>query len=105
MTKIRYVEGQAEPPSISPDRTVLDAADVMERSHGTRVLVRMGDHFLGVLSEEDIVERVLKQGRRPDAVRVEDVMIRGREEHDGSLLLESSPSRRFFHYLDFEEDP
>jgi CBS domain-containing protein len=72
----------------SPRMTVLEAADAMERSHGTRLLVRDGSRLLGVLTERDIVEKVLAQGRRPDAVRVEDIMLAGWERPDGAVLVE-----------------
>jgi len=72
----------------TPHMTVLEAADVMERSHGTRLVVREGSRLLGVLTERDIVEKVLAAGRRPDAVRVEDIMHAGWQASDGTVLIE-----------------
>lgn len=79
-------------PIASPRMTVLEAADAMERAHGTRLVVRDGSRLLGILTERDIVEKVLRQGRRPDAVRVEDIMLAGFQRPDGTVLLEDEES-------------
>lgn len=68
--------------------TVLEAADAMERVHGTRLVIRNQDRFLGLLTEDDIVRKVLAAGLRPDIVRVADVMQAGWQKSDGTLLFE-----------------
>lgn len=74
----------------SPDMTVLEAADAMERSHGSRLLVQRDNRVIGVLTERDIVEKVLNAGRRPDLVTVDAIMSAGWEKGDGSILLEDT---------------
>lgn len=86
-------------PQGGPDMTILEAADAMERTHETRLVVRFGNRIVGLLTEEDIVRKVLAAGRRPDAVRVADIMMAGRELKDGSFLVEEEPVR----VLDGEE--
>ncbi len=71
-----------------PDMTVLEAADAMERAHRSQLFIRNRDQFLGVLTEADIVRKVLAEGRRPDLVRVSEIMSAGWQRTDGSLLLE-----------------
>jgi predicted transcriptional regulator len=70
--------------------TILEAADAMERAHGTRLLVREGSRFVGLLTEDDIVQKVLAAGRRPDLVRVDDIMSAGWEAADGTIILEEA---------------
>jgi CBS domain protein len=84
----RFAGLEGVDPVGSPHMTVLEAADAMERSHGTRLVVRDGQRLLGVLTERDIVEKVLARGRRPDAVRVEDIMLAGWQRSDGTVLVE-----------------
>jgi hypothetical protein len=68
--------------------TVLEAADAMERTRGTRLVVRNDTRMIGILTEEDIVRKVLATGRRPDSVRVGDIMVTGFPQPDGTLLLD-----------------
>lgn len=75
-----------------PDMTVLEAAQEMERAHRHQLLVRHENRLIGLLTEADIVRKVLAAGRRPDAVTIGDIMHAGRIQADGSLLLEDDPS-------------
>ena len=62
--------------SIGPDATVLDAVDMMcERRIGA-LLVATTQATLGILSERDVLKRVILEGREPDQTCVEDVMTR-----------------------------
>lgn len=84
-------------PFARPDMTVLEAAETLEHDHATRLLVRDADQIVGVLTEDDIIHKVLNAGLRPDLVHVSDIMHSGHPSRDGSgLLFESEPVTRLF---------
>ncbi len=59
---------------ISPDATVFEALQVLER-HGVGALLVMVDHKLtGVVSERDYTRKVALQGKNSKEVRVADIM-------------------------------
>ena len=60
--------------SIEADRTVLEAARLMmERSIGALHVVG-GEGLVGIISERDIMNRVVAVGRQPGTTRVSEVM-------------------------------
>jgi CBS domain-containing protein len=60
--------------SIEADRTVLEAARLMmERSIGALPVVG-GEGLVGIISERDIMNRVVAVGRQPGTTRVSEVM-------------------------------
>lgn len=74
----------------SPEMTALEAADAMERAHGSHLIVHRGNRIIGLLTERDIIEKVLNTGRRPDVVLVDDIMRAGYQRSDGAILLEDA---------------
>lgn len=58
------------------EHNVRDAARYMSDRRVGAVAVLMGDRLTGVLSERDIMSRVVARGLDPDAVKVGDVMTR-----------------------------
>lgn len=64
----------------SPEMTILEAADRMERIHDSKLLVEREGRVIGFLTERDIIQHVLARGNRPEQVTVWDVM---RESWDG----------------------
>jgi CBS domain-containing protein len=60
--------------SISPERTILTAVDAMCRLQVGVLLVTEGDMTLGILSERDVMRRVLLPRRDPATTVVQDVM-------------------------------
>ena len=58
------------------EHTVLEAARYMSERRVGAVAVLQGDRLSGVLSERDIMSRVVARGLDPDAVKVGDVMTR-----------------------------
>lgn len=72
----------------TPDMTITEAAEAMERSHARQILVGRGRTPVGLLSEEDIVARVLAAGLDPSTVRVRDVMERGVVRRDGAFQVD-----------------
>ena len=60
--------------TISPQITALEAATRMsERNIGSLVVMDEG-RLVGVVTERDILQRVVAQGRNPGATRVDEVM-------------------------------
>lgn len=60
--------------SIEPEATVLEAARTMKREKIGALLVMRGDKLLGILSERDILNRVVAEGRAPAEIPVHSVM-------------------------------
>jgi hypothetical protein len=71
----------AQQTSMTPDATVMEAAETMELRHSHHVLVARDQTLLGVLSAEDILNKVLAAGRDPRTVHVSDIMAAGRFDH------------------------
>jgi CBS domain-containing protein len=60
--------------SIEADRTVLEAARfMMEHRFGALPVLRDGE-LVGILSERDVMNRVVAAGRNPGATRISEVM-------------------------------
>ncbi len=59
---------------IRPDESVHEAACVMTRARCGSVLVMQPGHLLGILTERDLMTRVLARARDPATTRVEEVM-------------------------------
>lgn len=97
MNRLELGKSTLAAPFARPDMTVLEAAEALEHDHATRLLVRDAEEIVGVLTEDDIVQKVLNAGLRPDVVRVSDIMHSGHRSRDGSgLLFESEPVTRMF---------
>jgi len=63
------------PPVIAPDKTVVEAVETMKRHNVGSVLVgESDDRAVGIVSEADIVRKVLAEGTKPDTVKVEEIM-------------------------------
>jgi len=61
--------------SVGPQATVRDAARVMTGAHFTSVLImEPPDSLLGILTEHDLMTRVLAKGLNPDTTLVREVM-------------------------------
>jgi formate/nitrite transporter len=63
------------PPTIAPDKTVVEAVEAMKRhSVGSILVGESDDKAVGIVSEADIVRKVLAEGAKPDTVKVEEIM-------------------------------
>ncbi len=60
--------------SVAPSAPVVDAARTMREAKVGALLVADGSEYLGVISESDLVRRVLAVGGDVNHVRVSDVM-------------------------------
>ncbi len=62
--------------TVAPEASVRDAAGLM-RTNGTgAVLVLDGERLVGILTERDLMRRVIAEGREPGTTRVAEVMTR-----------------------------
>lgn len=63
------------PPMIAPDKMVVEAIEMMKRYRVGSVLVgESEDNAVGIVSEADIVRKVLAAGANLDTVKVEEIM-------------------------------
>jgi CBS domain-containing protein len=63
------------PPMIAPDKMVVEAIEMMKRYRVGSVLVgESEDNAVGIVSEADIVRKVLTAGANLDTVKVEEIM-------------------------------
>jgi CBS domain-containing protein len=76
---------------LSVDNTIRDASRYMSDKHVGAVVVIEGNRLVGVLSERDIMGRVVARGLDPDQARVGEIMTRDivvarpEESHDDGL--------------------
>jgi CBS domain-containing protein len=59
---------------IEPDKTVLDAAVLMNRAGYSCLLVTSGEDILGIVTERDLVRKVMAASLDPKATKVSEVM-------------------------------
>jgi CBS domain-containing protein len=74
----------------TPDMTINEAAETMERHHARQLLIGRGSTPVGVLTEEDIVAKVLALGLDPNRVRVADVMANGHLDRRGAFQVDDA---------------
>ncbi len=67
---------QKDPVGIEPDASASYAARLMAATHLSSLVVSRENHYLGILTEEDLVVRVIAAGRDPENTSVEQVMTR-----------------------------
>ena len=60
--------------TILPEATVCEAAQQMRAAKVGALLVRKGAHYLGIVSEADLVRKVLAEAAQPEHVSVQSVM-------------------------------
>jgi CBS domain-containing protein len=61
---------------IHPEETIRAAADALDAAGVGALLVMDAERIVGILSERDIVRRVIAKQRDPEKIRVRDVMTR-----------------------------
>jgi len=74
----------------TPDMTVNEAAEAMERFHARHMLVGRDGAPLGMVTEEDIVAKVLAPGLDPNEVHVADIMLAGHVAKNGSFMVDEA---------------
>ena len=59
---------------IAPETTVMEAANEMRASKIGALLVMRDDRLVGILTERDILNKVVAENRAPDEVEVHEIM-------------------------------
>jgi CBS domain-containing protein len=72
MSRIRL--GSKPPLTVGPDDTIVRAARAMVERHVGAAVVVEDERILGVVTERDVLQKVVAQGRDPALTRVCDVM-------------------------------
>ena len=62
--------------SVAPNTTVRDAAKKMTEKRVGSVLIMRGDKLEGIVTERDILNKVVSEGLNPDEVEVHNIMTR-----------------------------
>jgi len=62
------------PITVTPKNTVLDAAKLMKKEHIGSVIVSEKHKLVGILSEQDIIYKVIAEKKDPKKVIVEEIM-------------------------------
>ena len=62
------------PDRVLPDETVDNVSKMMETTRQSSLLVGTQAEAIGILSESDIIRKVLAEGKEPAKVRVEEIM-------------------------------
>ena len=73
MGQIKDVMTQS-PVTCEPDATVVDVAKLMEREDVGPIPVVEGDRLVGIVTDRDLVLRVIAPGRDPQQTSVKDVI-------------------------------
>ncbi len=60
--------------SISPDATVFQAIEMMDKKNVGALLVMEGDRLIGIISERDYTRKVILRGRRSRETKVAEIM-------------------------------
>jgi signal-transduction protein with cAMP-binding, CBS, and nucleotidyltransferase domain len=60
--------------SISPDASTQEAAQLMESKHVGCLLVKEGETFIGIITETDLIRKILAQGLQDKNPRVLEIM-------------------------------
>lgn len=64
----------ADVSTIAQDKTVLDAAAMMNERHIGALMVMNGDEIAGIFTERDVLNRVVAKKKDPAATRIREVM-------------------------------
>lgn len=65
----------AKPISVEPDRSIEDCAGVMVNSHVGSLVIIKDNRLVGIITEQDIVRKVVAKKMDPSKTFVKDVMI------------------------------
>ena len=94
---------------VAPETSVFDAARYMTQRNVGAVCVIEGDRLAGILSERDLMKRVMASGHDPKAVRVRDIMtakpvvVEASEDHQSCLKIMKQASVRHLPVVDGDQ--
>jgi len=63
------------PISVEPDKTIEECAQVMQNSHVGSLVILKGQRLAGIITEQDIVRKVIAKKLSPVKTKVKDAMI------------------------------
>jgi len=63
-----------KPVSVSPGITLQECANIMDENHVSTVIVRDNENSVGILSDQDIVRKVIAKGANPLNKKVKEFM-------------------------------
>ncbi len=89
------------PVTASPDETIQECAKRMSRQEVGSLVIEKKGTLLGIVSEKDIVERVVAQGKNPAEVKASEVMSKNlvtitpdKDIYDAILLMSNEEIRK-----------
>lgn len=94
---------------VAPETTIFDAAGYMAERNVGAVCVLEGDRLAGILSERDMMNRVIAPGRDPKSTRVREVMtakpvvVDAKESHEKCLKLMKQAKVRHLPVVDGDQ--
>ncbi|MCB1969917.1 MAG: CBS domain-containing protein [Geminicoccaceae bacterium] len=95
------IDGQQALCCVGPDSSAQEAAELMAERRIGAVLVMHDAKLVGILTERDMVFRVIAKGRNPQSTKVSEVMtadpITVKPSDSGTLALETMSERHFRH--------
>lgn len=75
MGKIKVLDAMTRKPvSISPDATILQCVKIMSKENVSSVIIHENDILKGIVTERDLVKKVIGEDLDPKKTRVKDVM-------------------------------
>ncbi|MEM7733865.1 MAG: CBS domain-containing protein [Pseudomonadota bacterium] len=91
---------KAPPSTVTEDQMVADAVTVMaERNYGAMIVVDDDDKVTGILTERDVVKRIVGAGKSADGMKVSDIMTRdpsvAREDDEIETWMKTMSQKRF----------
>ena len=66
----------SDPVTVPPNASVREIAKIMKEKNIGSVIVVENDRMVGIVTEEDLIRRVLAEGKDPERTRAADVMTR-----------------------------
>ncbi|MBI5065110.1 CBS domain-containing protein [Candidatus Woesearchaeota archaeon] len=75
--KTGFYVGEAmtvNPVVVTPDTTLLEAAEIMERSHVGSLVVKEKDKLVGIATEQDLVRKGLVKNKKSGEIKIREVM-------------------------------
>jgi len=66
----------SDPVTVSPNTSVREIAKIMKEKNIGSVIVVENDRMVGIVTEEDLIRRVLAEGKDPERTQAADVMTR-----------------------------
>lgn len=75
-TGIKVAEAMTQNPIfVDPDYSVIDCAKIMKEKAVGSLIVKKGEALLGIITERDLVIKVIAMGLGPKTVKAKDVMV------------------------------